>query len=88
MSLDDFRRQAIERLQEMASNHTTAAVNVRAAQYTTVDQLALQQVEMLSEARAYMKSAQVVHEIFVKMTRPQQDEPEATPDPKKKEDIY
>ncbi len=67
-----LRQLVIEQLQEEIDKRTTEAVNVRALQFQTVDQLALNQVEKLSEARALLDAQRTVQSVFLKLSKPEQ----------------
>jgi hypothetical protein len=88
MSLDLFRQNCLTRLQQMIDTRTTAAVNIRASQFTTTDALALQQVEALSEARAWLECQRVIQEEFTKLMKPQQASSESQTPEKKTEEVY
>lgn len=80
--IDDFRRQVRSIFENRCQALTNAVVQVRASGYETVDKLALQQVENLSEARAYYAAIEVLEEVFKKMTRPAEQPPdESSPTP-------
>jgi hypothetical protein len=71
MSLDLMRQMVTDLLQEEIDKRTTEAVNVRAMQFQTVDQLALMQVEKLAEARALLEAQRTVHSVFLKLSKPE-----------------
>lgn len=87
MTLDLLRNNCINRLQDLIDARTTAAVNVRASSYETTDKLALMQVEILSEARTLLEAQRIIHDEFIKLTKPEKPDPETTPKPKT-EDVY
>lgn len=71
MSLDLMRQMVTDRLKEEIDKRTYAAVNVRAMQFQTVDQLALSQVEILSEARTLYLAEEIVRSVFLKLSKPE-----------------
>jgi hypothetical protein len=71
MSLDLMRQMVTDRLKEEVERRTNEAVNVRVMKFQTVDQLALSQVELLSEARALFFAEEIVRSVFLKLSKPE-----------------
>jgi hypothetical protein len=88
MTLDLFRQNTLNALQAAIDNKTTAAVNMQAKQFTTVDQYAMSQAETLAEARALLLAQQVIQAEFTKLMKPQQAESNASTPKPKTEEVY
>lgn len=93
MDIGVFRDSINKRLQTVADNATTAALNLQPRQAsdttpaTTTDEYALTQVNQLATARATLAAIRVVESEYLRLTTPEKtQEPEAAA--KKTKTVY
>ncbi len=81
MSLDAFRQNCTQALQDRADLCSTQAIGITASAVTSTDQYAMHQIERLAMARAYLDAQKIILAEFKKLTQPEQkpEETEAKP---------